>query len=152
MPACTPETALRLAEHGNILGIDEGSGDLEVTMAILKDAPDGFLVFSGEDSLTLPMMVLGAAGTLSIVSNQLPATVSQIVNDARAGHLAEARRSHFRIFDLMAANYIDTNPIPVKAALAMMGLIDENYRPPLLPIAADKRALLQREMRKLNII
>ena len=148
----TPETALRLAEHENIAGIDEGSGDLELTMAILKDAPHDFAVMSGEDALTFPMIVLGASGTLSIVSNELPAAVKQMVKAALEGNILRASELHYDMLDLVAANYIDSNPMPVKAALTMMGLIEENYRLPLIPLDAGKRASLERELRKRNLI
>lgn len=147
-----PETALRLAESGAIAGVDEGSGDLAVAMAIIKDAPAGFRVFSGEDALTLPMTLMGGAGVLSIVSNQMPAAMTRMVHHALAGELADARRLHDAMFDLMALNYIDTNPMPVKAALAMMGLIGEHFRAPMRPLAADQRAVLATELRKLDLI
>jgi 4-hydroxy-tetrahydrodipicolinate synthase len=147
-----PETALRLAEHPNIVAIDEGSGDMDFTMAILKDAPDGFLVFSGEDSLIFPLVALGAAGALSLISNEVPARVSRMVHETLAGHVGEARRLHYEILELAGINYIDSNPMPVKAALAMMGLIEENLRLPMLPLDADKRAVVESELRKLKLI
>ena len=147
-----PETALELAEHPNIVAVDEGSGDMEVTMAILKDAPEGFMVFSGEDSLIFPLVALGAAGALSLISNEVPARVSRMVHETLAGHVGDARRLHYEILDLAAINYIDSNPMPVKAALAMMGLIDENLRLPMLPLDADKRAVVESELRKLKLI
>lgn len=147
-----PETALELAEHPNIVAVDEGSGDMEVTMAILKDAPEGFMVFSGEDSLIFPLVALGAAGALSLISNEVPARVSRMVHETLAGHVGDARRLHYEILDLAGINYIDSNPMPVKAALAMMGLIDENLRLPMLPLDADKRAVVESELRKLKLI
>jgi 4-hydroxy-tetrahydrodipicolinate synthase len=147
-----PETALHLAEHPNIVAIDEGSGDMDFTMAILKDAPDGFLVFSGEDSLIFPLVALGAAGALSLISNEVPARVSRMVHETLAGHVGEARRLHYEILELAGINYIDSNPMPVKAALAMMGLIEENLRLPMLPLDADKRAVVESELRKLKLI
>lgn len=146
------EVILRLAEHGNICGIDEASGHLELGMAVLSEGPDNFSVFSGKDELTLPMMALGGDGAFSVVSNEVPALVKQIVSEALAGHFAEARALHYRILGLVRANALETDPIPVKAALAMMGLIEESYRPPLARLAPEERQALRKELVKLQLV
>jgi 4-hydroxy-tetrahydrodipicolinate synthase len=147
-----PETVLQLAEHPNIVGIKEASGDLGQVMRILAAAPSGFSVLSGEDDLTLAMICLGARGVVSVVSNEVPAQMSDLVRRALAGDLDEARVIHYRLLDLMYANFIETNPIPAKAALAMMGLIEEAYRLPLVRMSAENRAQLARALDRLGLI
>jgi 4-hydroxy-tetrahydrodipicolinate synthase len=97
------------------------------------------------------LVALGAAGALSLVSNEVPTAVTGIVHETLDGNIREARRLHFEILDLAGLNYIDSNPTPVKAALSMMGLIDENLRLPMLPLDEEKRAVLEKELRKLKL-
>ncbi len=146
-----PETVLQLAEHPNIVAIKEASGDLGQVMAILAGKPTGFDVLSGEDDLTLAMICLGASGVISVVSNEVPDAMSDMVRLALAGDLDEARSAHYRLLELMKANFIETNPIPVKAALAMMGVIGEHYRLPLVPMAPDNRRRLATVLTKMGL-
>ncbi|MFQ5743114.1 MAG: 4-hydroxy-tetrahydrodipicolinate synthase [Acidobacteriota bacterium] len=147
-----PATVLRLAEHDNIHGIKEASGSLPQVMEILAGRPAGFRLLSGEDNLTLAMLGLGADGVVSVASNEVPLLMSEMVRAARAGDLQAARAQHFRLLDLMNANFIETNPIPVKAALAMMGLIEEHYRLPLVPMEAQHREQLRGHLQGLGLI
>ena len=147
-----PATVLRLAEHPNIVGIKEASGDLGQVMTILAGRTKGFSVLSGEDDLTLAMISLGAEGVISVVSNEVPNEMSKMVRYALNGKLDLAREIHYRLLGLMNANFIETNPIPVKAALAMMGRIGENYRLPLVPMAPVNRAKLADELKELGLI
>jgi len=147
-----PDTVLQLAEHPNIVGIKEASGDLGQVMQILAGRPAGFSVLSGEDHLTLAMISLGAEGVVSVVSNEVPAEMSDMVRRALAGELDRAREIHYRLLGLMNANFIETNPVPAKAALVMMGRIEENYRLPLVPMAPENRARLGAELEKLGLI
>ena len=147
-----PATVLRLAEHPNIVGIKEASGDLGQVMTILAGRTKGFSVLSGEDDLTLAMISLGAEGVISVVSNEVPNEMSKMVRYALNGDLDLAREIHYRLLGLMNANFIETNPIPVKAALAMMGRIGENYRLPLVPMAPVNRAKLADELKELGLI
>ena len=145
-------TVLQLAEHPNIAGIKEASGALGQVMAILAGRPDGFSVLSGEDDLTLAVICLGGDGVISVVSNEVPGPMSAMVRDALAGNFEAARDVHYRLLALMGANFIETNPIPAKAALAMMGHIEENYRLPLVPMAPDNRARLAAVLVELGLI
>ena len=147
-----PATVLRLAEHPNIDGIKEASGALGQVRTILAGRTKGFSVLSGEDDLTLAMISLGAEGVISVVSNEVPNEMSKMVRYALNGKLDLAREIHYRLLGLMNANFIETNPIPVKAALAMMGRIGENYRLPLVPMAPVNRAKLADELKELGLI
>lgn len=147
-----PETVAILADHANIRGLDESSGDLDFLSSVLAITDEDFGVFSGEDTLTLPMMALGADGAFSLVSNEAPAPMRALVGALLEGKLDEARELHYELFDLMTANYVDTNPIPVKAALAMMGLVEENYRLPLVPLDDQKRDAVRRALEALDLL
>lgn len=147
-----PDTVIRLAEHGNIRGVKEASGNLVQVMEILSRRPEGFRVLSGEDNLTLAIVALGGDGVISVVSNEVPRPMSDMVRKALTGDLAGARELHYRLLGLMNVNFIETNPIPVKAALAMMGLIEERYRLPLVPMSADNRARLREQLKRLDLV
>lgn len=147
-----PETVLQLADHDNIVAIKEASGSLSQAMAIIRSRPDGFAVLSGEDDLTLAMICVGGDGVISVVSNEVPGPMSDMVRKALAGDLEGARELHYRLLGLMNVNFVETNPIPVKAALAMMGLVEESYRLPLVPLAAASRDKLVAELEQLGLI
>lgn len=148
----TAETALRLAEHGNIVGTKEASGALTQVMEIIRGAPAGFSILSGDDNLAVPIIALGGHGVVSVVSNEAPAMMSEMVRSALEGKMTEARELHYKLLGLMNVNFIETNPIPVKAALAMMGLIEEQYRLPLVPMAEANREKLHLELMKLDLV
>ncbi len=141
-----------LAEHPNIRGLDESSGDLDFVSSVIAVTDEDFGVFSGEDTLTLPMIALGADGAFSLVSNEAPEKTGKLVEASLEGNLTEARELHYELFELMRVNYIDTNPIPVKAALTMMGLIEDNYRLPLLPLASDQREVMRGMLAELDLL
>ena len=147
-----PETALRLAEHDNVTGIKEASGNLLQAMEIIKGAPEDFRVLSGEDNLTFPLLGLGADGVISVVANEVPMMMSRMVRDSLAGNWDEARKIHYKLLGLMNVNFVETNPIPAKAALAMMGIIEECYRMPLVPLRDESRAKLRQELVHLELI
>ncbi len=147
-----PETALRLAEHDNVTGIKEASGNLLQAMEIIKGAPEHFRVLSGEDNLTFPLLGLGADGVISVVANEVPMMMSRMVRDSLAGNWDEARKIHYKLLGLMNVNFVETNPIPAKAALAMMGIIEECYRMPLVPLRDESRAKLRQELVNLELI
>ena len=148
----TAETALRLAEHGNIAGTKEASGALTQVMEIIRGAPSGFSILSGDDNLAVPIIALGGHGVVSVASNEAPAMMSEMVRSALEGKMTEARELHYELLGLMNVNFIETNPIPVKAALAMMGLIEEQYRLPLVPMAEANREKLHLELMKLDLV
>jgi len=136
-------TLRRLAEHARIVAVKEASANLEQIMTILRDRPDGFSVLSGDDSWTYPLLALGGDGVISVASNQIPAEMARLCALAHAGAWDEARALHERLLDLMRANFISPNPVPVKAALAEMGLIEDVVRQPLLPMAEELRPRLR---------
>jgi len=139
-----PATVARLAKIPNIIGIKEASGSIVQQMEVLAAVPPGFRVLSGDDAFTLPLMALGGVGIVSVVSNEIPREMSKLAHLLLEGDIAAARQLHFDLLPLMQVNFIETNPIPVKAALAMMGLIEEVYRLPLVPMKAANRANLEK--------
>jgi 4-hydroxy-tetrahydrodipicolinate synthase len=146
------ETLLRLAEHPRIVAVKEASANLEQIMTIVRDRPDGFAVLSGDDSWTLALMGLGGDGVISVASNEIPATMVELCAAANDGDWATARRIHERHLDLFRINFVGPNPVPVKAALAEMGLISDVLRQPLLPLADAPRAELLEVLASVGLI
>ncbi len=146
------ETLLRLAEHPRIVAVKEASANLEQIMTIVRDRPDGFAVLSGDDSWTLALMGLGGDGVISVASNEIPATMVELCAAANDGDWATARRIHERHLDLFRINFVGPNPVPVKAALAEMGLISDVLRQPLLPLADAPRAELLEVLARIGLI
>jgi 4-hydroxy-tetrahydrodipicolinate synthase len=146
-------TTLKLArEVPNIVAIKEASGDFALIMAILRDRPAGFRVFSGDDAVTLPLMALGADGIVSVVSNEIPDLMSRLADLALAGRWDDARALHFRLLPLMEANFIESSPGPVKAAMAIMGLLEEQFRLPLVPVKDATRARMREVLSGLSLL
>ena len=127
-----PATVARLAEIDNIVGVKEASGNISQMAVVLDMVPSKFLVLSGDDAITLPLMALGGKGLISVSSNEIPAEMTRIVQLALANDFAAAREIHRRYSKLMDVNFIETNPGPVKAALALMGLLEPVFRLPLV--------------------
>jgi 4-hydroxy-tetrahydrodipicolinate synthase len=147
------ETTLRLARDcENIAAVKEASGNLSQIMQILRERPRGFSVLSGDDAVTLPLIALGAEGIVSVASNEIPDLMSQMTNLALAGRWDEARELHYRILPLMEVNFIESSPGPVKAAMAMMGLLEENFRLPLVPITEKSRAKIREVISELGVL
>jgi 4-hydroxy-tetrahydrodipicolinate synthase len=132
-----PSTVKRLSEIRNIVGIKEASGNISQMAALLASVPDPFIVLSGDDAITLPLMALGGRGLISVASNEIPAQMTKIVQTALKGDFAMAREIHRQYFPLMEANFVESNPIPVKAAMGMMGLLEPVFRLPLVPPKAE---------------
>ena len=146
-------TTLTLAcETENVVGIKEASGDLAQIMAILRERPPGFTVLSGDDAVTLPLIALGADGVISVVSNEVPDLMARLTQLALSDEWEAARTLHYRLLPLMEANFIESNPGPVKAALALMGLLEERYRLPLVPVQEQTRARLRALLRELGLL
>ncbi len=141
-----PDLVLELARIRGIVGVKEASGDLEQIATILQARPPGFCVLSGDDSRVLPSMALGADGVISVASNQAPAEMAALVDAALAGDFATAREIHFRLLDLMRTNFCESNPVPVKVAMGLLGLCHERTRPPLGPPSDETRAAIQRAL------
>ncbi len=139
-----PATLARLAEIPNIAAVKEASGNLSQIADVFNAVPDSFLVFSGDDAVTLPVISLGGVGVISVASNEIPSEMAELTRAALANDWETARRLHRKYLALMQANFIESNPLPVKAVLAMMGRIEENYRLPLCPMKKDTRAKLEK--------
>jgi 4-hydroxy-tetrahydrodipicolinate synthase len=146
------ETTLRLAEHPNVCAVKEASGNLVQVAEIIRGRPEGFSVLSGEDNLTWPLVALGGDGSISVVSNEVPKEMSDLVRAGLAGDGDEARRLHYRLLPLMNANFYESNPQPVKAALAMMGKIEENLRLPLVRLSDSVRPRLRAHLVELGLV
>jgi 4-hydroxy-tetrahydrodipicolinate synthase len=140
----TAETTLRMAaEIPNIAGVKEASANLEQIMTVIRGRKDGFLVLSGDDAWTLPLIAAGADGLVSVASNEIPRLMSDLVSAALRGDFAAARAIHYRILPLLTGNFIESNPIPVKTACKLLGIIDsDTVRPPLAPITDANRKKL----------
>ena len=147
------DTTLRLARDvENIVAVKEASGNLSQIMEILRGRPEGFRVISGDDSLTLPLIALGADGLISVASNEAPGMMSRLNDLALAGKWEEARALHYRLLPLMEGNFIESSPGPVKAGLALMGLIEENLRLPLVPVQEKTRNRMREILTEVGLL
>ncbi len=148
-----PETTLRIAEEvENVIAIKEASNNLEQIMQIIKYRPKNFAVLSGEDSLTLPIITAGGDGVISVISNEVPKEYSDLTRAALKGDLKKAQELHYKLFELMKANFYESNPIPVKTALHLMGKIEESLRLPLTKISKPNREKLKKVLKDLKLI
>lgn len=147
-----PPTLVRLATIPHVAGVKEASGNMTQICEVCHDVPPGFLVLSGDDALTLPAMAVGAQGIISVASNQVPGLMARMVEAFERGDAGAARDLHQRLLPLILTNFAESNPIPVKAALAMMGLLEETYRLPLVPPRAETRARLARVLSDLALM
>ena len=145
-------TMLKLAELPNIVAVKEASGNLGQMMDIIRSRPPEFRVLSGDDAITLPLIAAGGDGVVSVVSNQVPGLMAKMTAAALSGDFARAREIHYRILPLMNANFIESNPIPVKAVLAMMGMMGENYRLPMVPMTPTNRSQIQKIAEGLGLL
>ena len=147
-----PATVVRLAQIENIVGIKEASGNISQMGAILNQVSSDFPVLSGDDSLTLPLIALGGRGLISVASNEIPAEMTRLVQAALAGDFAEARRLHYRYLPLMDVNFVESNPIPVKSALAEMDLLQPVWRLPLVPPKPENLNRIRAVLESLNLL
>jgi len=147
-----PATLARLAEIKNIVAVKEASGSISQIAEVCNAVPEGFLVFSGDDAVTLPVIALGGVGIISVASNEIPKEMAEMTRAALANDWATARMLHRRYLALMQANFIESNPLPVKAVLAMMGKIGEHYRLPLVPMKKETRAKLEKVAREAGVV
>ncbi len=136
-----PSTVKRLAEIDNIVGLKEASGNISQMAALANAVPDDFAILSGDDAIALPLFALGGRGVISVASNEIPAEIAQLCRHGLRGEFGEARAIHRKYLPLMEINFIESNPIPVKAALALMGLLEPVWR---LPMVAPKAENLER--------
>ena len=147
-----PQTLARLAEVPNIVGVKEASGNMTQIAEALNAVPETFLVFSGDDAVTLPVIALGGVGVISVAGNEIPREMASLTRAALTNDWATARTLHRKYLPLMQANFIESSPLPVKAVLAMMGKIEEIYRLPLLPMRRDTRSRLQKVATEVGLI
>lgn len=146
-------TLLRLAEEvPQAAGVKEASANFGQIMEILHHRPEGFGVWSGDDNLTLPLVALGADGIISVVANEAPKLFSDMVRHALKGRFEKARELHYKLLHLMNINFIESNPIPAKAALAMMKMMEAHYRLPLVPLSESLKPKLEKTLRDLKLI
>lgn len=142
-----PETVARLSELKNIVGIKEATGDLNQVSRVIEYSREGFEVISGDDFVTVPMLAIGAVGVISVTANIVPGEMSRMVNGFMEGRTEEAIKLHYSLQPLHRAMFVETNPVPVKTALAMMGMVEEEFRLPLVRISEANRATLLDSLR-----
>ena len=147
-----PPTVQRLSQIKNIIGIKEASGNISQMTTILNALPEDFLVLSGDDAITLPLIALGGRGVISVASNEIPAEMTALTRLALAGDFAGARQIHRRFLPLMEINFVESNPIPVKTALAEMGLLEPVWRLPLVAPKPENRARIRAVLESLNLL
>jgi 4-hydroxy-tetrahydrodipicolinate synthase len=145
-------TMLELAQHRNIIAVKEASGDISQVMDLIAKKPATFTVLSGDDNLVFPIMALGGRGVISVASNLVPAQMSRFVAAALKGDWDAARTMHYELLPLFKAIFIETNPIPIKAALAMKGMIVETYRLPMCAMAPKNRESLQATLKEMKLL
>ena len=149
----TAETTLRIArELPNVIAVKEASANMEQILSILRDRENGFLVLSGDDAWTLPLLGAGADGLISVASNEVPRLMADLVGNALEGDFAQARAIHNRLLPLLTGNFIESNPVPVKAAMQMLGILDNDVvRSPLAPISDANRKTMQNILRECEL-
>jgi 4-hydroxy-tetrahydrodipicolinate synthase len=146
-----PATLARLAGIPNIVGVKEASGNISQMCDVCRIVPPGFIVVSGDDAITLPLMAVGGRGVISVASNEIPAEMVQMVEAAERNDFAAARAVYNRILPLMQVNFVEANPLPVKAAMAAMGLLEEVYRLPMCPPRRESKEKIVTVLKELDL-
>src|SRR3954469_20553435 len=147
-----PATLARLAQIENIVGVKEASGNIGQMANVLQAVPPTFTVLSGDDAITIPLMALGGRGVISVVSNEIPGEMTQLAQACLRGDYDEARAIQRRFLPLMNVNFVESNPIPVKAAMALMGLLEPVWRLPMCPPAPANLAKIESVLESLNML
>src|SRR2546423_1630085 len=147
-----PATLARLAQIDNIVGVKEASGNIGQMASIIHQVPERFTVLSGDDAITIPLMALGGRGIISVVSNQIPAAMTRLAQCCLEGNFAGARELQRKYLPLMEANFVESNPIPVKAAMGLMGLLDPVYRLPMCPPKAENLAKIDKVLEAAGLL
>jgi 4-hydroxy-tetrahydrodipicolinate synthase len=147
-----PSTLARLSAISNIVGVKEASGNISQMANVVHEVPPGFHVLSGDDAITLPLIALGGRGIISVVANEIPAEMTQLAQAGLRGDLETARQIQRRFLPLMNVNFVESNPIPVKAAMGLMGLLDPVFRLPLVPPAAASLAKIEMVLEALDLL
>jgi 4-hydroxy-tetrahydrodipicolinate synthase len=148
----TPQTLARLAEIDTVVGVKEASGNISQMAAILQLVPDDFLVLSGDDAITLPLIALGGVGIISVASNEIPYAMARLTSLCLEGDFPGAVQVHRRLFPLMEVNFTEANPGPVKAALALMGLLEPVWRLPMVPPTAESMKKIEQVLVDLGLL
>jgi 4-hydroxy-tetrahydrodipicolinate synthase len=146
-----PATLARLAEIENIVGVKEASGNISQMANVLHEVPADFTVLSGDDAVTIPLMALGGQGVISVVSNQIPGEMSRLAHACLRGDFEQARQIQARYLPLMNVNFVESNPIPVKAAMSLMGLLEPVYRLPMCPPSAASMAKIAKVLESVGL-
>jgi len=147
-----PATVRRLATIENIVGIKEASGNISQMAAIFNAVPDDFIVLSGDDAITLPLIALGGRGVVSVVSNEIPVEMARLTRLALDGDFSAAREIHRRVYPLMEVNFVESNPIPVKSAMSQMGLLEAAWRLPLVAPKAESETRIRAVLESLDLL
>ena len=147
-----PPTLRRLAEIGNIIGVKEASGNISHITQVIQQVPQEFLVLSGDDALTLPIAAMGGRGIISVASNEIPAEMAILAKHCLDGNFAQARAMQRKLLPLLEVNFIETNPVPVKAAMAEMGLLEPFFRLPLVPPRTENLAKIRSVLESLALV
>jgi 4-hydroxy-tetrahydrodipicolinate synthase len=147
-----PSTLARLARIENIVGVKEASGNIAQMAAILNEVPSGFTVLSGDDAVTIPLMALGGRGIISVASNEIPREMTQLAQACLRGDFESARAIQKRFFALMSVNFVEANPIPVKAAMGLMGLLDPVFRLPMVPPSPANLARIEKVLESAGLL
>ena len=147
-----PATVRRLAAIENIVGIKEASGNISQMAALANAVPDDFVILSGDDAITLPLFALGGRGVISVASNEIPEEMAELCRHGLRGEFEQARAIHRKFLSLMEINFVESNPIPVKAALAMMGLLEPVWRLPMTPPKAENLERIRDILESLQLV
>jgi len=147
-----PATLRRLAEIENIIGVKEASGNIAQMTQVIQQVPEQFIVLSGDDALTLPLVAMGGRGLISVASNEIPAEMTRLVRLCLTGEFATARALQRKLLPLIEVNFIETNPSPVKAAMAEMGLLEPVWRLPLVPPRPENLAKIRAVLESLALL
>ena len=143
---------LKLAQHKNIVAVKEASGNISQMMDLIANKPKDFDVLSGDDNLTYPLMALGGKGVISVASNAVPDRMKDLTHSALKGDWDRARKLHYELLPLFKAIFLETNPIPIKATMAMKGFVEEVYRLPMCPMSAENKKALTEVLKQLKIL
>jgi len=146
------DTLMRLASHENIVAVKEASGDLNQMMDVIRRKPKDFDVLSGDDNLALPLTLMGGSGVVSVASNIIPQWMEEMIQAARKGDLEKARTIHYELLPLFKTMFIETNPVPVKSAMALMGLIREEFRLPICEPSDASREIIREMLKSQGLI
>lgn len=147
-----PATLKRLSEIDNIVGVKEASGNISQMASVVHQVPENFSVLSGDDAITIPLIALGGHGLVSVVSNEIPGEMTQLVQHALKGDFTAARSIQRKYLPLMEVNFVESNPIPVKAAMAVMGLLEPVYRLPMCPPSAANLAKIEKVLDSVGLL